>query len=175
MKIFLKITKIFLNIITTFIIIFGILFIGLFLFGIQPYVVESGSMEPAIETGSVCFINKRALYDDMKVGDIIAFKIDEKSYATHRINSISENGFITKGDANKNEDVIVTTRDNFIGKNIFSVKKIGYFIKNTQTPSGKIIMITLIITLLLAGILIGEPSKKGKNKSEDKIENKTEK
>ena len=92
MKIFLKITKIFLNIITTFIIIFGILFIGLFLFGIQPYVVESGSMEPAIETGSVCFINKRALYDDMKVGDIIAFKIDEKSYATHRINSISENG-----------------------------------------------------------------------------------
>ena len=26
--------------------------------GIVPYVVLSGSMEPTIETGSVCFINK---------------------------------------------------------------------------------------------------------------------
>ena len=70
MKTFIKITKLILNIITTVIIVVGILFIGLFCFGIQPYVVESGSMQPTIQTGSVCFINKRANYDNMKVGDI---------------------------------------------------------------------------------------------------------
>lgn len=173
MKVCLKITKIVLNLITTIIIILGVLFIGLFLFGIQPYVVESGSMEPAIQTGSVCFINKKAKYDDMKVGDIIAFQLDEKAFATHRIKSISNEGFTTQGDANDAEDIITTTRDNFIGKNIFSIPKVGFIIKDIQTPAGRIIMITIIITMLLAGILVGKPSEKNKNKNEEKMENKT--
>lgn len=164
MKTFIKITKIILNIIITTIIIIGIAFIGLFCFGIQPYVVESGSMQPTIETGSVCFINKKADYNEMQVGDIIAFKINTGASATHRISAITEDGFETKGDANNSIDNVITTPDNFIGKNLFSIPKIGFIVRSIQTPSGKIVLGTIILTIFLAGFLIGEPSKKRKKK-----------
>ena len=41
---------------------------------IEPRIVLSGSMEPKIHTGSICFINKKVPYDKIKTGDIIAFK-----------------------------------------------------------------------------------------------------
>ena len=63
----IKTIKIVLNTAMTIIIVFGILFVVLFLFGIQPYVVESGSMEPTIHTGSLCFIDKKANYDNMQM------------------------------------------------------------------------------------------------------------
>lgn len=164
MNTFMKITKIVLNMIMTIICILGIVFIGLFLYGIQPYVVESGSMEPVIQTGSVSFINKRIDYNDVKIGDIIAFKIDTGAFATHRVVEMSESGIVTKGDANRNVDSVITTKDNYVGKNIFTVSKIGWIIKKVQTTSGKIILGTIIIALFIAGILIGEPSKKTKKK-----------
>ena len=144
-------------------IVIGVLFIGLFLYGIQPYVVESGSMEPAIKIGSVCFINRKADYNEMHEGDIIAFKINDKKFATHRIKSITDEGFETKGDANSGIDGIITTRDNFLGKNVFSIPNVGFIVKSIQTPSGKIVLGTIVIVLFLAGILIGEPSKKKKD------------
>lgn len=160
MKILIKSIKIILNILLTLIIIFGIIFVGLFCFGIQPYVVESGSMEPCIETGSICFINRRAEYEEMKVGDIIAFKINTGASATHRIVSITDEGFVTKGDVNSAVDTVITTEDNFIGKNIFTIPRVGFIVKALQTVRGKIVLGTVIIVLFLAGILIGEPSKK---------------
>lgn len=164
MKTFIGITKVIINLIITVIIVLGIVFIGLFAFGIQPYVVESGSMQPTIKTGSLCFINKNTSYNDMREGDIIAFRIDSGAYVTHRIYSISDNGFETKGDANSMPDRFITTKDNFVGKNIFSIPNLGFLVKASQTSSGKIVLVTIIIVLFLAGILIGEPSKKNKKK-----------
>lgn len=165
MNTFIKITKIILNTLSTVIIVLGIAFIGLYIYGIQPYVVESGSMEPTIKTGSICFINKRVNYDDMHVNDIIAFKLDTGAFATHRIVSITDEGFQTKGDANNNIDSVITTRSNFLGKNIYSIPGAGFIIKAIQSARGKIIFATIIIVIFLAGILIGEPSKK-KEKSD---------
>lgn len=174
MKTFIKVTKAILNVITTIVIILGLLFVGLFLFGIQPYVVESGSMEPVIHTGSVCFINKNAKYDDMQVNDIIAFKLDSGVFATHRIVYKTEEGFETKGDANNNKDSVIITKENFIGKNIFSIPNAGFIVKGLQTTRGKIILTTVIIVIFLAGVLIGEPSKKKEKNSEYTEEKKKE-
>lgn len=163
MKVFIKITKIVFNIITTIVIVFGILLVGLFCFGIQPYVVESGSMEPTIKTGSVCLINQRAKYEDVQVGDIIAFKLDTGDYATHRVKTITNEGIITQGDKNIAEDNVITTRANYIGKNIFSIPNAGFLVKGIQEPKGKIILGTIIVVLVLAAILIGTPSLKKKD------------
>ena len=165
MNTFVKISKTIINAILTLIIIVGIAFIGLFIYGIQPYVVETGSMEPTLKTGSLCFVNKRVEFKDMKKGDIIAFKLDSGSFATHRIEKVTDQGFITKGDANSAVDNIVVTNNDFIGKNVFSIPGVGKIVKNTQTPSGKIILGTVVVVLFLAGILIGEPSKKKKKSS----------
>lgn len=164
----IKAVKFITNIITSIIIVVGSIFIILFISGIQPYVVESGSMEPTIQTGSLCFIDRRVKYDNMKVGDIIAFKLPDGLFATHRIYEITEEGFVTKGDKNTNVDSIVTTRDTYIGKNILSIPKCGFMVKKLQTLSGKIIMVTLILVFFVAGILLGEPSKKYNKKNKNK-------
>ena len=94
MKKFLKVLNFIFNSILTLIIIIGIVFITLYIIGIEPFVVQSGSMEPKIETGSLCFINKLIKYEDIKQYDIIAFKLPTGVGVTHRVINISNEGFI---------------------------------------------------------------------------------
>ena len=171
MEKFLNILKAILNVILTIIIIVGIIFIGLYIIGIEPSVVQSGSMEPQIETGSVCFINKLTKYEDIKENDVIAFKLPTGVGVTHRVIKITNDGFKTKGDNNDTEDLMIITKDNYIGKNIFSIPKVGYAVKQVQTTRGKIILGTIILVVFLTGVLIGEPSKKKKQKEENLKQN----
>ena len=156
----MKILKAIVNIITTIIIVIGIIFIGLYIIGIQPYVVLSGSMEPQVKTGSLSFINKHTKFENIKENDIIAFKMSDKTMVTHRVIKKESDYLETKGDANETIDGIRTTKENYVGKSMFSIPKLGYFIRAIQSTRGKIIFGTFIIFLFVAGILLGEPSKK---------------
>jgi len=80
--------------------------------GFKRYVIESGSMEPAIKVGSVVY-SKPADAADLEVGDIITYKPPPDSgvneLVTHRIHSIHAHPagppvFRTKGDANESAD-----------------------------------------------------------------------
>ena len=122
--------------------------------------VVSGSMEPTIETGSLSFVNKHAKYENIKVNDVIAYEATTGDKVTHRVVSITDEGIETKGDRNSTTDGISTTKSNYIGKNIFSIPKIGYCVKLMQTPVGKTITITIIIILLISSFLMDD--KKGK-------------
>jgi len=155
----MKIIKGLINVLTTLIIVVGVIFIGLYIFGITPYVVLSGSMEPTIKTGSLCFINKHAKYENIKDKDIIAFK-SNNVLVTHRVDSITDEGFITKGDNNENQDGGVVTKSNYVGKNMFWIPKLGYAVKIVQSTKGKIIFGTFIVLLFMAGLLLGEDKKK---------------
>ena len=161
---FIKVIKALLNALMTVIIIVGCSFVLLFLIGIEPFVVESGSMEPSIKTYSLVMINKHANYDDIKENDVIGFKSETGARVIHRAIKITAEGIETKGDANEVSDGISVTKSNFIGKNLFSIPKVGYGVKLMQTKRGKIILVTVVIVLLLAGILLGEPDKEKKNK-----------
>ena len=94
---------------------------GLFLASLLPIpgnievkIVKSGSMEPAIHTGSVVIVKPESSYG---IGDVITFGADTKAKipTTHRIVSIrEENGttyFATKGDANEDPDPQETPRN----------------------------------------------------------------
>ena len=73
----MKIVKGIINVFTTLIISVGGIFLILYAFGIIPYVVLSGSMEPTIKTGSLCFVNKHTDIENIKEKDIIAFKLKD--------------------------------------------------------------------------------------------------
>ncbi|HBC85133.1 MAG TPA: signal peptidase I [Clostridiales bacterium] len=161
-----KVIKVLINALMTLILIVGILFILLFMIGIEPFVVKSGSMQPTIQTGSLSFINKHAKYKDVKENDIIAFKATSGDKVTHRAISITDEGIETKGDSNERTDGITTTEKNFIGKNIFSIPKLGYVVMLIQTTRGKIMLVTIIIIILVAGFL--EDAKKKGKRSKDK-------
>jgi len=154
----MKIVKYIINILTTIIIVVGGVFVGLYVYGIVPYVVLSGSMEPKIKTGSLSFINVNTEYDNITKYDIIAYRMNKnnKTLVTHRVIDITDKGFETQGDNNKDKDANLTTRENYVGKNIFWIPKAGYVMKAIQTPRGTIIFGTAIVFLLAAGFLLGE-------------------
>ena len=120
-----------------------------FVVGWKPYIVESGSMESAIHTGSIVFVDTGYDFSDVEVDDVIAFtRVDGKA-VTHRVVSI-ENGLLeTKGDANKVSDGFTTNEDNFIGKSIFSVPGLGYIFRFFSSTRGRIVGVTAIIALFL--------------------------
>src|SRR5205085_9882515 len=72
-------------------------------------VVLSGSMEPAIRTGSV-IVAVATPQDRLKVGDVITYvRAGDQENVTHRIVDIKSTAegpsFVTKGDANGAPDV----------------------------------------------------------------------
>lgn len=156
----MKIIKTLFNSLTTLIIGIGGLFLILYICGIVPYVVLSGSMEPTIDTGSICLINKNVNIKNVKEKDIIAFKLQDGTLVTHRVVEITDEGIVTKGDNNEDVDSNLINKNNYVGKNIFWIPKVGYVVKVFQTTKGKMIGFTLIILLFISGFLFGEDKKK---------------
>ena len=154
-----KVIKVLYNTLMTIILIVGISFILLYVIGIEPFVVQSGSMQPSIQTGSLCFVNKHVKYEDIKVNDIIAFTATTGDKVTHRVINITDKGMETKGDSNEKSDGISTTESNYIGKNILSIPELGFIVKFLQTTKGKIILVTVIIIILISGFLFNERKK----------------
>ena len=124
----------------------------------QIKVVLSGSMEPAIHTGSIVVIKPADIY---KVGDIITFGKDTKRNVptTHRIVEMRvESGemlYKTKGDANNGTDSREVKESEVVGKVLFSVPYAGYLIDLARKPIGFI----LLITIPAAYVVIGEVKK----------------
>ena len=164
----MKIIKTIINVLSTLIIVVGGIFLGLYILGFKPYVVLSGSMEPTIKTGSLCIINQNVKYNDIKEKDIIAFRFNDGTLVTHRVYKKTNTGLTTKGDNNKNTDKNIITKNNYVGKNIFWIPKIGYIVSLIQTTKGKIIFITIILLLLVSGFLFGDDDKKEKENKKEK-------
>ena len=77
------------SIFTTLLLIAAAVLVALFalprLFGMQLYVVTSGSMEPKYPVGSLLYVQE-VEPEDLKVGDAITFLMeDSDSAATHEI------------------------------------------------------------------------------------------
>lgn len=116
-------------------------------------VVQTGSMEPAIGTGSVVFIRPEAVYT---VGDIITFDRRESGLeipVTHRVieTRITEGQmvYLTKGDANESQDLNPVYKDEVLGKVLFHIPLIGYLLDIARTPWGFILFIVFPALLVI--------------------------
>lgn len=132
---------------------------GLFLVSLMPIpgnveikIVKSGSMEPAIQTGSLVVVMPQEYY---KVKEVITFGEDNAREipTTHRIIGVrSEPGgsfYITKGDANEEADPTeVATRD-IIGKVMFHVPGAGYVLDFARQPLGFALLIGLPALMII--------------------------
>ena len=112
--------------------------------------VYTGSMEPALPVGSVVVI-KPVDTETLKIGDIICFRLSESATTTvtHRISNITDEGFITKGDANEDPDQWIVKKENVIGEVIFTIPGIGYLGYFVRTPIGFILLIIIPATLII--------------------------
>lgn len=131
----------------------------LFLFGIRPYAVRTGSMEPAVPKGSLCFVNHRAAFEEVREGDVIAFKSGEM-FVTHRAVSVHNGGITTKGDANNNVDAARVTGESYIGKTVFWLPFLGELPLFAQSGSGRFVFAGIFLAFVLGGILYDRISKR---------------
>ncbi len=140
--------------------------------GYRLYVVQSGSMEPDIQTGSLV-ISKRVSPENLVIGDVVTFKSkdDSTTLVTHRIEQISkENGelsFITKGDANDVIDLEPVKSENIIARVQYDIPYLGYMTEFIKTKQGMLLVVIIpAIALLLIEIfkLIGYASELDKQK-----------
>lgn len=114
---------------------------------IKPLVVLSGSMEPAIKTGSVVFIQKS---EDYKQGDVIAFSQgSSKNLITHRLISTDNSTFQTKGDANEEADRTQVQKDQIAGKVILYIPGIGFGVDLVKHPKGFILLVIIPATIIV--------------------------
>ena len=116
------------NAIATFLVVFGA---GLLLtataprlFGYDSVVVSSGSMSPRIRTGDVV-ITSDVTDIDLGPGRVIDFERNG-STVLHRIVEVTDDGFVTSGDANPARDSGVVTADDVRGVGIVRVPGLGW-------------------------------------------------
>ena len=89
--------------------------------------VGSGSMSPTYDRGDAIIYQKTKI-DDIKIGEILAFKKSNK-VITHRIVNIEKNNkyiIYTKGDANKNIDSWTVNEQEVLGIVKLRIKYLGY-------------------------------------------------
>ena len=102
----------------------------------------------------------------IKTGDIIAFKAGKNTMVTHRVISVTNSGFETKGDANKVSDGISTNKTNYRGKTILSIPYAGYISMYLQSTRGKIILVSVIVALFIAGLILPQEKNQEEVKNE---------
>jgi len=129
---------------------------------VEVKIVKSGSMEPAISTGSLVVVKPHSIY---KKGDVITFGKDTKSEVptTHRVVDLNADGTYTvKGDANEEVDPNPVAKRDVIGKVAFSVPYAGFVLDFARQPIGFALLIAIPAGLVILEemLTIGKETRK---------------
>lgn len=123
--------------------------------GYKSFLVQSGSMEPAIMTGDIIVIHRQ---DSYQKNDTITFNGTDGRIVTHRIAEISQKDsqphFTTKGDANRSEDEDSITKDKIMGKVSLIIPKLGYLVAFSKSLPGLMILAIIPAVLFILDELI---------------------
>lgn len=123
-------------------------------FGIQSFVVLSGSMEPTVSIGSIVYTKETKAY---QVKDIISYKTAGGQTVTHRIVEILRKPegvfYRVKGDANKTADNELVPAKSVLGKAEVLILLLGYLVYFTRTLPGFIALI-IVPALVFIGFEI---------------------
>lgn len=146
-----------------------------FLLGHRPVFVLTGSMEPYMRENSICVTKEVKSIDELAVGDVITYHIENDEgrtiRITHRITNIDSNGYIkTKGDNNNVGDIYDLSIDNVEAKVVVVFNWVASVVNvwNSGTK-GKIAVLTPIAVCIMGYILIKILF--GKDEDEGKKEN----
>jgi len=136
-------------------------------------IVQSGSMEPAIKTGSVVIIKP---VENYKANDVITFEDGGRDGTiTHRIVDMEvisgQMQYITKGDANNAEDSNKVPESKIVGKVLTSIPYAGYILAMAKKPIGFVLLVVLPCLMIISEevIKIWKELKKGKLKKKENV------
>lgn len=123
------------------------------IFGYKILQVMSGSMSGEFETGDTILIKELKEESDLKIGDVITYRIAKNTLVTHRIVNITKIGenlnYTLKGDANNVEDSEKILFSSIEGIYVKKLVLIGKIISFMQKPYGMVIIFVVPILLIL--------------------------
>lgn len=170
-----RILKVISSVLVAVVVLLAILLVGVRLFGLQVYTVLSGSMEPTYHTGSLIYV-KEVDPADLKVRDVITFRLTEQTTATHRIIEVipdDENSnhiqFRTQGDANEIADGGDPIEgSDVLGTPVFTIPYLGYVASYIQNPPGMYVAIAvsaaILLLIVITDFLTGDKEENEKDK-----------
>lgn len=116
-------------------------------FGITPYVVSTGSMEPALPVGSVVYAQAVAPAE-LQEGDVVTFASARQgdSVVTHRVvaNDPAAQELTTQGDANTAPDPDPVAYERVRGVMAFSVPVLGILAAGLSSGGGKLALLAVV-------------------------------
>lgn len=124
--------------------------------GLQIFQVVSGSMEPSIPTGSLVYV-RQTEPEEVEEKDVIAFysASDTGAVITHRVmnNQVVSGRFITKGDANDQEDPLPVEYDDYLGRVVFTLPRaVSLLAGLVTTVQGKAVAFAALAAAMLLHI-----------------------
>ncbi len=120
--------------------------------GFEVRIVQSGSMEPAISTGSVVVVRELLRYE---VGDIITYGgfAPGSLPTTHRIIAdtlqAGELAYLTQGDANAEADPQPVPLASVRGRVVLSVPYLGFLLDFARQPLGFALLVGVPAALIV--------------------------
>jgi signal peptidase I len=126
--------------------------------GDRSFVVKSGSMSPAIETGDVVVVDPISAAS-VEVGEIVTFESPDGGdrLMSHRVRAVEETEeglrFTTQGDANTADEHWTIAQEGTVGRVLYRVPKLGFAVNVIQSTPGKIGLIALPALLLCISLL----------------------
>ncbi len=125
------------------------------LLGYEIYNITSGSMAPEIPIGSVVIVNPVEPSEILE-NDIIAYERGN-SVVVHRAvsNHTFAGEFVTKGDANEEEDFIAVPYSDYHGLVIRHFPYLGGWLAMNTTRAGKLTLMAYLACGCLLNILAG--------------------
>lgn len=121
----------------------------------EVYNVVSGSMEPEMPIGSLALVEPIEP-TAVREGDVIAFHSGE-SVITHRVtqNHTFEGEFVTKGDANEEEDMRAIPYEALIGQVIWHIPMVGGILALLTGTVGKLYLLAFAFCGVMFNMLAG--------------------
>lgn len=149
-----KICKILMNIIILILILIATAMFVPKIFGYENFAIISGSMEPNMPVGSIVY-TKTDSFENIEVGDVISFYMNDNTIVTHRIVEIdvAKKEFVTKGDANNAVDASSVEYNKVIGVVKFCIPFLGYIAMYIKTPLGIAIIFGIVFIILFLNFL----------------------
>jgi len=124
--------------------------------GFQFFMVQSGSMTPALPVGAVVVAVPTA---NVAVGDVITYRTQQGAIVTHRVAEVISEGnqtmYVTRGDANEQADDAAVPHSMLIGKVSSVVPEIGKVFSFSRTLPGYIAIVIIPALYLLVHGVIG--------------------
>ena len=158
MQAFKKAVDVVTTVLFVLVIIVAFLLVGVRIFGLTPYTVLSGSMEPEYHVGSLIYV-KNTSAAELDVGDPVTYKVGS-TVVTHRIievivndNDPTDVSYRTQGDANDTPDGDPVHISQVIGKPVFDIPLLGYVAYYVRTPVGIGVTVSVIVLLLVLTFL----------------------